>query len=262
MARFSIEVRFGGGLSDSQQAAFQEAAARWARVIVGDFPRIRINGEVIQALVIDASGVEIDRGGTVAGNILGQSQPTDLLPNGLTARGMMEFDTFDLAQMETDGSLASVILHEMGHVVGVGTLWEEKGLLVGAGTANPRFVGPKADAEWALLSHLAGNRLPVENRGGTGTADGHWRENVFGDELMTGFISGSTQPLSRVTIASLEDLGYRVDMTAADLFILPSHLEVRTLGIGADPERVRRCTMANRPRRKIKPRRWSEEHLV
>ena len=175
---------------------------------------------------------------------------------------MMEFDTFDLGELETDGSLASVILHEMGHVLGIGSIWTDKGVLVGAGTANPRFIGSKADKEWTKLSHLAGKTLPVENRNGPGTADSHWRENVFGSELMTGFISGSTQPLSRMTIASLADLGYKVSFTSADPFTLPSHLEVRAMGVGADPERVRCCTMANKPRRKIKPKYWGEDALV
>src|SRR5262245_41771518 len=155
MARCSIDVRFKGGLNAAQQAAFRGAADRWPEVITGDFPRIRINREIIEALVIEASGVDIDRGGGPEGNVLGQSSPTDFLPNGLPAKGFMEFDTFDLGEMEADGSLASVILHEMGHVLGIGSIvWTEKGLLVGAGTANPRFIGAKADREWAKLSHL------------------------------------------------------------------------------------------------------------
>ena len=37
------------------------------------------------------------------------------------------------------------------------------------------------------------------------------------DELMTGKVDGATSfPLSKLTIASLEDLGYTVDYSAAD----------------------------------------------
>lgn len=262
MAKFSIDIRFRGGLNSAQQAAFRGAADRWAKVVVGDFPRIRIGREIIEALVIEASGTDIDRGGGPEGNILGQSAPTDFLPNGLPARGFMEFDTFDLGQMAADGSLQSVILHEMGHVLGIGSIWEQKSVLAAAGSANPRFIGKKADTEWAKLSRLRPNQLPVENRGGAGTADSHWRETVFGSELMTGFISGATQPLSRMTIASLADLGYKVSFTSADPFRLPTHLELRAMGIGADPQRVRRCTLTNRPRRKVTPRHWPEEALL
>ena len=151
MGKFSIDVRFQGGLNAAQQAAFQGAADRWAQVIVGTFPRIRIGTEIIEALVIEASGVAIDGSGGPEGDILGQSAPTDFLPNGLPAKGFMEFDTFDLGQMEADGTLQSVILHEMGHVVGIGTIWDSKGLLSGAETENPRFIGRKADKEWVKL---------------------------------------------------------------------------------------------------------------
>ena len=46
---------------------------------------------------------------------------------------------------------------------------------------------------------------------------------------MTGFISGVSQPLSRMTIASLADLGYKVHLASADSFKLPS----QTKGIGS-----------------------------
>ena len=120
----------------------------------------------------------------------------------------MEFDNFDFGQKEADGTLQSVILHEMGHVIGIGSIWGTKHVLAGAGTANPTFSGSKADKEWAKLSKLPPKHLPVENHGGDGTADSHWRETVFGNELMTGFISGITLPLRKMTVASLADLGY------------------------------------------------------
>ncbi len=58
--------------------------------------------------------------------------------------------------------------------------------------------------------------VPVENMGGAGTADAHWRETVLTNELMTGFLDGGSNPLTRLTIAQFADLGYQVDFTAAD----------------------------------------------
>ena len=258
MAKFSIEVRFMGGLNAAQQAAFSNAAKRWGQVVVGDFPSVTVDGEVIHALVIEASGKNIDG----AGSILGQSSPTHLLPNGLPCKGFMEFDTADLAEMEADGTLGSVILHEMGHVLGIGSIWTEMHDLVGSKSANPRFVGSQADAEWVKLSGLAPKSLPVENKGGPGTRNAHWRENVFGNELMTGFLSGATQPLSRMTIASLADLGYKVNFDAADPFSLPSHLELRAMGVGADPDLVRRCTLSSKRTTSFTPKRLSNEALA
>jgi hypothetical protein len=39
----------------------------------------------------------------------------------------------------------------------------------------------------------------VENTGGSGIAGGHWRETVFGTELMAGFINEAGNPLSLMT---------------------------------------------------------------
>jgi hypothetical protein len=41
---------------------------------------------------------------------------------------------------------------------------------------------------------------------------------VFTNELMTGWANSGTLPLSRVTIGSLQDIGYAVNYAAADLF--------------------------------------------
>jgi hypothetical protein len=49
----------------------------------------------------------------------------------------------------------------------------------------------------------------------------HWREETFFNELMTGFLGSPPSPLSRLTVASLADLGYGVDFGAADPYSLP-----------------------------------------
>ena len=63
--------------------------------------------------------------------------------------------------------------------------------------------------------------VPVENRGGGGTRDSHWRETVFQQELMTGWVGEKPNPMSRLTIASLKDIGYVVDLTKAETYKLP-----------------------------------------
>ena len=82
-------------------------------------------------------------------------------------------------------------------------------------------VGAGATAAYNAIFGTAFTSVPVENSGGSGTRDAHWRETTFQSELMTGYISGSTRPLSRVTVASLGDLGYSVNMLAADNFTAP-----------------------------------------
>jgi hypothetical protein len=221
---FTIKIRFAGGLTARQRAAFKAAANRWTRVIVGDLPRLRVGNEVIDDVLIIAQGVPIDG----PGRILGQAGPTHLRPASagaaafLPARGVMSFDTADLAGMQASGILRGVIAHEMGHVLGIGTIWARKGLLRGAGSRNPTFAGPRAVEEYRRLRRAARRRrVPVENTGGPGTRDSHWRETVFRRELMSSVIASTGNPLSRMTVASLADLGYRVDLDAAERFVLP-----------------------------------------
>jgi leishmanolysin len=221
---FKIEVRFLGGLTAGQKSAFKKAADRWSKVIVGDLPSVIVSGEVIDDVLIEARGVAIDG----PHGILGQAGPTNLRPASagaaafLPAKGIMSFDTADLADMEADGTLLDVITHEMGHVLGIGTIWEEKNLIVGVGTANPRFTGANARKAYGQLKGQGPTPVPVENTGGRGTRDGHWRESVFKNELMSGFISAPGNPLSKVTVASLKDMGYRVNMSAAEAYSLPN----------------------------------------
>jgi len=230
---FTITVRFVGGLTQSQMDAFAAAADRWAKVIVGDLPDVVFDGEPIDDLLIVAQGADIDG----EGHILGQAHITHVRPAGpepwalLPVRGEMTFDKADLARMEAEGTLGDVITHEMGHVVGVGSLWSPKGLLVGKGTTDPTFSGPAAMAEYRKLRDSDDlERVPVENTGQPGTRDVHWRDRTFGNELMTGFVNAAPNPLSRVTVASLGDLGYEVDIDAADHFELPAPTELVTAG--------------------------------
>jgi len=232
VSAYKIEVRFLGGLTTGQKNAFKTAADRWTKVIVGDLPSVQVDGEVVDDLLILAQGVSIDG----PGGILGQAGPTHVRPASagtsafLPVKGIMSFDTADLAQMQSDGTLKDVITHEMGHVIGIGTIWALKGLLKGEGTANPRFTGKKAKIEFGKLKSKAAAEVPVENLGGPGTRDGHWRESVFKTELMSGFIAAPGNPLSRLTVASLKDMGYKVDLTKAETYKLPDLLALNAAG--------------------------------
>lgn len=230
---FTIDVRFLGGLTTKQKAAFKLAAKRWTRVIVGDLPSVVVEGEVVDDVLITAEGAEIDG----PNGILGQAGPTHLRPKSagaaafLPARGAMTFDKADLRAMERDGTLNDVITHEMGHVLGIGTIWEDKKLLRGVGGSNPTFGGKHAMAEYRTLrGGGALRRVPVENDGGDGTRDSHWRETLFRSELMSGFIGERGNPLSRLTVASLKDLGYEVDLDAAEAYSLPNLRDLAELG--------------------------------
>ena len=137
--------------------------------------------------------------------------------DALTAYGVMFFDTADLQALADEGLLDEVVAHEMGHVLGFGTLWNiGRSLLQGSGTADPRFIGPLAISAYDKLG--GSGTVPVEGDFGPGTRDNHWDEATFDNELMTGFINSGSNPLSILTVRSLEDLGYAVNPAGADPF--------------------------------------------
>ena len=78
-ATFDIEVRFLGGLTGSQRDAFAEAAERWEDVIAGDLPDVLVGGELVDDLVIFASGDALDG----PDGFLGVAAPTVPRPAGL-----------------------------------------------------------------------------------------------------------------------------------------------------------------------------------
>ena len=240
---YQIEVRFTGNQpTQAQQNAFNNAATRWSGLILGDLEDIdtslpdneipatscspAVTG-VIDDLIIFAELVEIDG----LGGVLGSAGPcwirgTDT-ETGLSLVGRMRFDTADLQGLETSGRLQDVILHEMGHVIGFGTLWSALELIEGAGGGDPIFVGPSSRSAWTFSTQnlgFTGRIVPVENTGGPGTRDGHWRENIARNELMTGFIQSGDNPLSAFTVASLRDMGYVVNDADADPFTLTALL--------------------------------------
>jgi hypothetical protein len=77
----------------------------------------------------------------------------------------MSFDSADLANMEADGTLNDVITHEMGHVLGIGTVWKRKKLLKGAGTKNPTFIGTTAKFEFGILKGDRSSGRPGREHG-------------------------------------------------------------------------------------------------
>lgn len=236
---FQPEVRFVGPVVDpAVRAAFQSAIDRLKGSIVGDvgnvpvlnfdMSRCGVQGtdpvnETIDDLIIFAMVVPIDG----AGRILASAGPCILrTQSGFPLIGIMRFDADDIQSLAENGRLPSVVLHEMLHVIGIGTLWRAQDKLFGVGSSDPRFMGSHAASQCQTaggFNACSDGRVPVENTGGSGTAEVHWRESTFDQEVMTGFVESSADmPFSAMSIASLADVGYVINLLAADPYQLPT----------------------------------------
>lgn len=250
---FDIVVEFlpsALSLNNEIQASFLRAEAFWETVIVGDLPDVEVRIEqacvadenaYIQGLIDDLHIFVAAKAIDGVDGVLGAAGPclSHSSRNNLPLAGYMEFDTADLQRYSDEGRLDEIITHEMGHVLGFGgvlwgfpqdTLGGDPFLVdptdVNGNDPSPpdtHFVGPHAMAEFDAVggSAYSGAKVPVENIGGAGTANGHWREDVMGNELMTSFMTERDGVLSSVTIAALEDMGYTVNYDAAEGYTWP-----------------------------------------
>ncbi|MGE0443028.1 MAG: leishmanolysin-related zinc metalloendopeptidase [Gemmatimonadales bacterium] len=240
---YAVTVRFIGPTpTASQQAAFDSAAVRWGTLLLGDLPDIPFTpaddlsfcggqslNETIDDLLIFAKIDAIDG----VGGILGQAGACYLRDDDLlSVVGIMQFDVADVANLEASGRFRDVVLHEMGHVIGLGSLWNLKTLISGRGGGDPFFTGGSARMAFAAAANsptaYLGEPVPVENTGGGGTRDVHWREAIVTNELMTGFLNSGVNPLSAITVASFRDEGYIVNDALADAFTFGAALQAAT----------------------------------
>jgi hypothetical protein len=236
-SQFNIDLRFTGGQpTDAQRTAFERAATRWRLALIGDLPDVAINrpadqfgcypamNEVVDDVVIFVQLIPIDG----PGGVLGQARPCLIrTASSIPAVGIMQFDIADLAILEAEGLLEVVILHEMGHVIGFFHFAWPEALASGLGTNNPFFRGPTARMAFLAAGGaiFPGDPVPLENAGGPGSRDSHWRQSVMGDEIMTSQLSGPFQPLSAITLSLFRDFGFLVNDAVAEAYSLPGALQ-------------------------------------
>lgn len=232
---FHVVLRFFGPdpVSPANQQLFLNAVARVRGLLTGDLIGVNalntgidlaecgITGqptlnEIIDDVLIYASVSSIDG----PGRTLARAGPC-LVRSGdrpMTAVGVMSFDAADVGTYLQGTQFEDVIIHEIIHVLGFGTLWEDRGFVVAKETSDPRYSGPLGHHGCVAAGWLAcATDIPVEAGGGPGTALSHWRESTFGNELLTGYYSASGNLLSVMTTGSLADLGFTVNDAAADV---------------------------------------------
>jgi len=246
-ASFDIDVVFVGSTTAAQRRAVESAVAVWERVLTMSVQNIDFSSnpasggpclsglpdvdDVVDDLRLFVEVTPMDGpSGTLAGAGLCWTRQT----SGLPIIGRILVDAFDFDARDADG-MRQILVHEIAHVLGfTDSPWHAASLLRNPsllrdggdafGSPDTHFAGPLAVAAFNAAggSAYANGKVPVENRGGAGSQDSHWRESVLDDELMTSSIDRGSNPLSAITIQAMADLGYHVDVSQAESYRLPS----------------------------------------
>lgn len=158
----------------------------------------------VRVVLSDIAGTAVATGGPS-----GFRTPEAL--GGFFTGGILTFDRTDLQRLVAEDKFKEVLSHELMHALGIGTVWEQKGLLDDRG-----YIGQQGLAAYRMLSGDPSLEfVPLAD------GEGHWNEAIFGDELMTPFFNYSADAaLSVLTLAGLADLGYQVDFSRAEDYLL------------------------------------------
>ena len=214
---FDIELVFVDDFTEAEQEVWHRIARRWESAIQMDFPDYTFSDTwSSSASVVIPIGEQIDDLRIYitrfnSNRLLGTGAPLLLRSSSMPILGHIEISQL----VSTLPELWEVGLHEIGHVLGIGSLWDGGGLIRNRGTADAHFAGSQAIAAFdqAGGSDYQSPKVPTDRD------VAHWHRSVLSDELMS--TSPRNNILSAITLGALSDLGYTVDFSAADPYELP-----------------------------------------
>ena len=245
-------------LTEVHKTLIRLAAQRWEAMIVGNLPDMSFRSEPVNEYspflgaqvrisdVVDDVRV-LFRVKTLDNNTAGSTWVSWVRREGqlpIVAELVIDPDYLDADYFY------DLVLHEMGHCLGFGSVWNDLDLLKRpsrSGFSDPYFGGIIAQGTYLDLlgwpDDWEGKFPPVQGGGD----DSHWQTAVFGDELMVrGWVSPYNATISSLTLASMSDLGYEINWYAADeRYVLPSPQAGKALAEKAQPL----CHIEHRPSR-------------
>ncbi len=234
--RFDITVEFASeDVPSSYESAFEDAADRWEDIITGDLPYAFVEGYgYVDDILIEVAVEDIEL------TFEGVSQTVLAISSVLDQRdgvsGTDALPTYSRIVINSDevGTLLNLdefVANTIGRALGFGALWEEFGI-VSLIDGVPTYTGANGLREMSELSDNLNGVNALEDGATGGLAAEYWSEAVFDEELMTSRVETRRpdvgpgnpgvpdNPISALTIAAMQDLGYTVDYDEADFFRL------------------------------------------
>ena len=153
----------------------------------------------------------------------------------LIASLSIKLETYDA--LVEGGYMTSLVIHQLGHALGfiplkIGRKVSENpsftldykwngGYLFEGVNALEVFTQMLIDAAFYRTNPEVSG-VPLDEAFTRAGYGGHWRSEIFDNEVMTGVYRGDhdQRPLSKLTIALMDDLGYEVNYEAADEYSL------------------------------------------
>ena len=228
---FDIELVFVDDFSPGHRALIEEAAEVWERVISGGVPDVDfavypfdsaekdwfdrhswIGRLVIRDEVVDDVRLYVGRLPDDS-EVLGTGGPILVRGNSsLPVLGNIRFHKDSFLRY-----LKDIAVHEIAHALGFHvSIWHALEL-VDIDDPDPHFKGRGARSAFDVEGgwRWEGKKVPLA------PDYTHWRESIFGDEVMTPYIDWDNGIFSATTLQAMGDLGYRVDPSQSEAYTLP-----------------------------------------
>ncbi len=230
---FEFGITFGqslSGLTQAARGAIVSAASFWEGIITSRSAITRSNQLDV---VIRGESLNNSNGTPDTGTLALSGPDFDLDgPNLVISGGSSTINLRRAAEFDANpGYLREIMIHEFAHILGFGTLWEPARFMNSNGTIfsigkmlvdrSTSTYSANSYAGWAygeLLGVSGQVAVPIEPQ-----VFAHWDESRFDAELMTPFAEtpGVLTPTSKLTLAALRDLGWNINMGAAQAYALP-----------------------------------------